>query len=30
MENLLKINKNTPEYELLYQDIIKVGEYPIH
>jgi len=29
MENLRKINKSSPEYEKLYQDIIKVGEYPI-
>jgi acyl-CoA dehydrogenase len=30
MENLLQMDKNSVEYELLYQDIIKVGEYPIH
>lgn len=29
MENLKQINKNDPNYDLLYQDIIKVGEYPI-
>ena len=29
MENLKKINKNDPTYDVLYQDIIKVGEYPI-
>ena len=29
MENLKKMDKNTREYELLYQEIIKVGEYPI-
>jgi acyl-CoA dehydrogenase len=29
MENLLKMDKNSVEYELLYQDIIKVGEFPI-
>jgi acyl-CoA dehydrogenase len=29
MEQLMKIDKKSPEYELLYQDIIKVGEYPI-
>lgn len=29
MEKLNKIDKNTVEYKLLYQDIIKVGEYPI-
>jgi acyl-CoA dehydrogenase len=29
MEQLKNMNKNSPEYEKLYQDIIKVGEYPI-
>ena len=29
MERLMKMDKTTSEYELLYQDIIKVGEYPI-
>ena len=29
MEKLNKMDKNTVEYNLLYQDIIKVGEYPI-
>ena len=29
MENLKQINKNDPNYDLLYEDIIKVGEYPI-
>jgi acyl-CoA dehydrogenase len=27
METLMKIDKKSPEYESLYQDIIKVGEY---
>lgn len=30
MEHLMTIDKTSPEYELLYQDIIKVGEYPIY
>jgi acyl-CoA dehydrogenase len=29
MEQLKTMNKNSPDYEKLYQDIIKVGEYPI-
>ena len=29
MEQLKTMNKTSPEYEKLYQDIIKVGEYPI-
>jgi acyl-CoA dehydrogenase len=29
MEKLKNMNKNSPDYEKLYQDIIKVGEYPI-
>ena len=29
MEQLKNMNKTSPEYEKLYQDIIKVGEYPI-
>lgn len=29
MEHLMKMDKTTTEYELLYQDIIKVGEYKI-
>ena len=29
MENLNKIDKKSEEYQSLYQDIIKVGEYPI-
>jgi acyl-CoA dehydrogenase len=29
MENLRHMDKNSPEYDRLYQDIIKVGEYPI-
>jgi len=29
MEQLMKMDKKSPEYELLYQDIIKVGEYSI-
>ena len=29
MEKLNEMKKNTPEYEELYQDIIKVGEYKI-
>ena len=29
MEKLMTMDKNSAEYELLYQDIIKVGEYPI-
>jgi len=29
MEQLLKMNPNSIEYEKLYQDIIQVGEYPI-
>jgi acyl-CoA dehydrogenase len=29
MEQLKNMNKNSPDYEKLYQDIIKVGEYPI-
>ena len=29
MEQLMKLDKKSPEYELLYQDIIKVGEYQI-
>ena len=29
MENLNKIDINSVEYQTLYQDIIKVGEYPI-
>ena len=29
MENLNKIDKKSEEYHTLYQDIIKVGEYPI-
>jgi hypothetical protein len=27
METLMKLDKKSPEYESLYQDIIKVGEY---
>jgi acyl-CoA dehydrogenase len=30
MELLNKIDKNSPKYELLYQDIIKVGEFKIN
>ena len=30
MENLNKLDKNSVEYEKLYQDIIKVGEYQIN
>jgi hypothetical protein len=30
MELLNKIDKNSVEYELLYQDIIKVGEFQIN
>jgi acyl-CoA dehydrogenase len=30
MQLLNKIDKNSPEYELLYQDIIKVGEFKIN
>jgi acyl-CoA dehydrogenase len=29
MEQLKNMNKTSPEYEKLYQDIIKVGEYPV-
>jgi len=29
MEKLLLLDKDTPEYQDLYQDIISVGEYPI-
>ena len=29
MEKLMTMDKKSDEYELLYQDIIKVGEYPI-
>jgi hypothetical protein len=29
MENLRHMDKNSPNYDKLYQDIIKVGEYPI-
>jgi acyl-CoA dehydrogenase len=29
MENLRKLKPNSPEYEKLYQNIIRVGEYPI-
>jgi hypothetical protein len=30
MQLLNKIDKNSPEYEVLYQDIIKVGEFKIN
>jgi len=30
METLRKMNENTDEYNALYQDIISVGEYPLH
>ena len=29
MEKLRKLTPNTPEYQQLYQSIIRVGEYPI-
>jgi hypothetical protein len=29
MENLRKMTPNTPEYQELYQNIIRVGEYPV-
>jgi len=29
MENLRKLKPNSPEYEKLYQNIIRVGEYPV-
>jgi len=29
MERLLKVDKKSKEYESLYQDIIRVGEYPV-
>ena len=29
MENLKQLKKNDPIYDFLYQDVIKVGEYPI-
>ena len=29
MEKLINMDKNSPDYEKLYEDIIKVGEYPI-
>jgi acyl-CoA dehydrogenase len=29
MEKLLEMDKNSPDYKLLYQDIISVGEYPV-
>lgn len=29
METLMKMKKNTDEYNTLYQDIISVGEYPL-
>jgi len=30
MEKLRNIDKSSTDYEKLYQDIIKVGEYPIN
>jgi hypothetical protein len=29
MEQLKKLKPNTPEYQQLYQNIIRVGEYPV-
>jgi hypothetical protein len=29
MENLRKLKPNSPEYQELYQNIVRVGEYPI-
>jgi len=29
MENLIKLDKNSVEYQTLYEDIISVSEYPI-